>query len=277
MSNTCENKCAVLVNTCDSYEDVWNPFFILFKKYWPDNKYPIYFNTETKKYTFKGLNIKVINYPRKSQWGERLIHALKSIDTKYIVFLLDDFLLMDNVRNEVIEECIELMDKNEKISSFCFSPDTEDGEIDIDDGLSPLFLKRPDVCKYKLHCQAAIWRRELLISYIRGHESPWDWEILGSIRAERYKESFYILKPNEKPVFKYDFRKYGIIRGKWSIETPEMLNKEGIIVDYSKRGFYIKKEEKVYSTLEKLKPSYLIPVLKYVIHDKITRYKSLKK
>ena len=50
-------KYSVLVNTCDKFEDCWNPFFKLFCMYWQDYKGKIYLNTEYKDYSFPGLDI----------------------------------------------------------------------------------------------------------------------------------------------------------------------------------------------------------------------------
>ena len=50
------DKIALLVNSCDKYEDLWAPFFTLLKKYW-NPEYPIVLNTESKDFNFEGLNI----------------------------------------------------------------------------------------------------------------------------------------------------------------------------------------------------------------------------
>lgn len=270
-----KNKCAILVNSCDVYEDTWYPFFTLLKKYWKNIKYPIYLNTETKTYKDDELKIIPLNNSKKCAWGKRLIEALNRIDSKYVIFLLDDFLLMSDVNQEIIDECIELMDKDDSIANFCFYPFKSKQE-DYDDGLSKKFLRRPDECEYKLNCQAGIWNRELLISFIRGHESPWEWEILGSKRASRYKEKFYLLKRSMPKVFNYNYQKYGVIRGKWSKDTVAFLEKEGIKIDYEKRGFFVPLEKKELTFIEKLNPSYFFPTLKLAVHEKISRYLSLK-
>ncbi len=36
------SELAILVCSCDKYADVWEPFFKLFFKFWPDCPYPIY-------------------------------------------------------------------------------------------------------------------------------------------------------------------------------------------------------------------------------------------
>ena len=42
-------RCALLLCTCDAYEDLWDPFFQLVNIYWKDIPYNIYINTENKK------------------------------------------------------------------------------------------------------------------------------------------------------------------------------------------------------------------------------------
>ncbi|MFM9834618.1 MAG: hypothetical protein ACKVOA_00770, partial [Methylophilaceae bacterium] len=77
------NDLTIFVNTSDSFEDCWHPFFSLFARYWPNCPYPIVLNTETKDYSFKGLNIvcaKVaIGENRRLTWSECLERALDYI------------------------------------------------------------------------------------------------------------------------------------------------------------------------------------------------------
>ena len=51
----------IIVCSCDAYEDLWYPYFEIFKNQWPDCKYPIILNTESKTYSHDGLNIKCLN------------------------------------------------------------------------------------------------------------------------------------------------------------------------------------------------------------------------
>ena len=50
-------KYSIVVNTCDSYSDCWEPFFKLFSVFWKDCKGEIFLNTEYKDYSFPGLDI----------------------------------------------------------------------------------------------------------------------------------------------------------------------------------------------------------------------------
>lgn len=87
------NNCTLLVSSCDKYKDAWKPYFILLKKYWPEVvNYEIVLSTETERMVDDiGLNIKYFHYNQSSSWSKRLKECLKNIDTKYILFNLEDF------------------------------------------------------------------------------------------------------------------------------------------------------------------------------------------
>ena len=84
--------CAVLVCSCDKYEDTWIPFFTLMKKYWSDCPYQIYLNTETKQYKDKlGMGVITLNSRPKYSWSKRLKNCLRQIDSQFVILILDDF------------------------------------------------------------------------------------------------------------------------------------------------------------------------------------------
>lgn len=94
-------KYSILVNTCDNFEDCWNPFFTLFKKYWSDYAGTIFLNTEYKTYEYSGLTIVPIQgclknkYPRTKRptWSQCLKWALESINTDIILYLQEDYFI----------------------------------------------------------------------------------------------------------------------------------------------------------------------------------------
>lgn len=232
------HKCTVLISSCDSYEDTWEPFFRIMDIQWPDCPYPIVLNTESKQYSYKNFEISCPNHYVKGQkvaWGERLIHTLKAINTEYVIFLLDDFFFTNKVDQKRIEMCISWMDNDTDISVFSFR---RTHQPNIKDGLYPCFERRPQDAEYRLNCQAAVWRREDLISYIKPHETPWEWEIYGSRRSRKYTKKFYSAIEGAPYVFDYDIMKYGVIRGKWAKTTVPFFEQFGINnVDYEHRGF----------------------------------------
>ena len=234
-----KNDCTVLVNSCDAYEDVWNPFFSAFKNRWEDCPYNIMLNTESKSYKFADLNIVTLNMFSKSKkdfWGERLCRSLNQINTKYVFLLFDDFILEDYVQQDKIEKCIAWMEENENIAVFYLS--NIEGE-NISDDIYEGFELLPQRKNYKLNSAPAIWRRDKLLSFTRDKDTPWAWEFFGSARTYKVKDRFYCAKLGKEDIYKYNYSLGGAIhRGKWVKKVIEPIMQEyNLQIDLSKRGF----------------------------------------
>ena len=240
MPATPRNNCTLLVSSCDAHSDVWQPFFMCLEKYWPTMNWPIMLNTETKSYKYGSYDIQTLHLyqNKKDQWSKRLKETLQHITTEYVFFILDDFFIVEPVDTKFVDQCFKWMDEDPNIAVFSFHP-VRDKNNTVSKKYKG-FEKRPRHGEYKLNCQAAIWRRENLIKFLRGPESPWDFEVYGSIRVGGYDHDFYTLLPNHPHPIEYNMRKggTGLVRGMWSKEVVIPLFKElGLKVDFSKRGF----------------------------------------
>ena len=105
----------IIVNTCDKYEDAWNPFFRLMEINWPESEnYKIILNTENKNYKCNFRNVKTVCSGNVA-WSKRLKNILEEVDTDFILFFLEDFFLRSPVNQEVFEEAYNLILKNDDI------------------------------------------------------------------------------------------------------------------------------------------------------------------
>lgn len=238
-------KCEIIVNSCDNYSDLWQPFFQLFTKYWKDCPYKIILNTETKSFSYPGLSINTYSMNAgEKRWGKRFLDHLDKVDTEYVLLLLDDFFLRDYVDQTVIDKCLSLMDEDKSISCFQFIPVKDPNNVTYEP--YPIFEVRPKEARYKLTLQAGVWRVEDLKTYIFPEESPWDFELLANIRTFVLDKKFITLKMDEKRIFNYghNFGAWGVFRGKWVIEDVKPLfDENNIHIDYSIRGVYEKPVE----------------------------------
>ncbi len=115
-------KYSVLVNTCDKFEDCWNPFFKLLGLYWRDYKGKIYLNTEYKDYSFPDLDIipvkgcigKKINGSF-ATWSQCLKWDLDSIPEDVILYLQEDYFLKSQVQTSMIDDAVKLVHENKDI------------------------------------------------------------------------------------------------------------------------------------------------------------------
>jgi hypothetical protein len=102
-------KYALFVNTCDKFEDCWDPFFKLFAVYWPDFEGTIYLNTEYKEYTYENLNIVAVqgalknNIPKteRATWSECLKWAMETIEEDVVLYLQEDYFFKDMSRQKM--------------------------------------------------------------------------------------------------------------------------------------------------------------------------------
>lgn len=249
------DKCTVLINSCDSFSDVWELFFKSFKINWPDCKFPIVLNTESKIYK-NDINVKTINFTHgffNNSWGKRLKSVLRQIKTPYIIPILDDFVLRNIFKgNNLIEQCIDWLEKNDNIGAFYLHrhPNVINKSTEF-----YRFGKMPDKCEYKLTTAFGVWRKDFLYKTILGIESPWEWEVNRTKRAWRYKEKIYALLEDDPPLFDFPFG--GVIwRGLWHTEAIDLAKKYNVQIDFTVRGMmdvndpYRLKLEKEYSVVK---------------------------
>jgi len=241
----------IIVNSTDSYEDCWYPFFRLFSKFWPNCEQKIVLNTETKDFRYPGLNItcsKVYgNKPnQKLTWSECFLKCLKKIEAEVILYLQDDYFINGNVDVQQIDELFRLMLKK-KYTTIRLMECANAGPWHPTD--HPLLWKVDQKAFYRISLQASLWRKDRLRSYIRKHENPWQLEFWGSRRAHRVQDSILCINRNifnEQNRQAIPYKPTGIIKGKWNKEAVYNLFLENWIdIDFSRRGFYDPKQESV--------------------------------
>lgn len=235
------SKCAFLMSSCDSYSDTWDMFYQLVYKYWADCPLPMYLNTETIRYSPScSLELTVCNTEQGIPWGERMIRVLDMIPEKYVLLVLDDFFLQANVNGRAIDTLVDIMEKDESISSFQLKASRWIQEGSSSFPVTDEIHYAPLADGWYTHFVPTIWRKDTLRKWLRRHESIWGFELYGSQRAGRwhYKEKVFVV---DSPVV-YDYLWVdgcsAIVNGKW-IDSPvidEFVQKNGIEIDLDKRG-----------------------------------------
>lgn len=202
-------KYSLVISSCDDYEDMWNPFFTLLKKNWPEINCKIYLCTDSKNFTFDGLKIESpLNYKNHSKsWSKKLMNLLKIIDCEYIIFILDDFWLKQKVNTTLIDKCIEYLEDDKRNGFFCL--------ISQSNATKPSnyteFNMYEKNAPFRITTQSGIWRKSFLEKILRGHESAWMFETRGSWRSKFMKENLFALKPEFENVFIYPVA--GVVSG----------------------------------------------------------------
>lgn len=238
-------KYSILINTCDKFEDCWNPFFKLFSKFWPDCSGKIYLNTEYKDYSYPGLDIIAVkgcerhnvSHNVRAKWSQCLLWALELIDTDIVLYMQEDYFLKDVVKNEILEDYVNIMIDNDIIKCIHLTDQAVKSA-------QPSKYPNLDivVCnqRYRVSCQAAFWEKTELQLVIREYENAWEFEEFGSRRSSAYNHTYLtvnrkFVKLNIYEIIPYIFT--GIIQGKWYEEVIPLFRNNKITVDFSTRGF----------------------------------------
>lgn len=253
----------ILVNSCDLYEDAWNPFFRLLQIQWPECPYDIVLNTESKQYVDEYFDVKCICSSRKMIWSERLIYALNQIESKYILFFLEDFFLYDKVNEEIILQSLYCMEENNDIGVIKFVPHVPENWYDKDIVLNNYFSPIPKSFRARNAGLAAIWRKDYYLKLLRPFEDPWEFEIFGAIRSKKYPEQIFVQNNLYPLAFPYDIQikyGYGITQRKWLRNNKALFEKYKIDVNFSNLGWFEeKKTEKIVGKKRTFKQKILLP------------------
>jgi hypothetical protein len=265
------NSYAILVNTCDKFEDCWYPFFKLFSVFWPDYKGKIYLNTEYKSFEFPGLNIECtkvceVNKISKNKiitWSQCLKWALEIIDSDIILYLQDDYFLAEKVQTYWIHYFTDIMTKSPEIPCIQL---TQSGIPAIKKTKFEMLYKSDHNYFSFVSCQAALWQKNILLSLIRVHETAWNFEWWGSKRAKYMHYEFLVISPESFNANKNYILSYiltGVVAGKWYYPVVELFDKHGIEISYNKRGFY--RENTTHTLKERIKTKVSIWKIRSII------------
>lgn len=244
---TIKNNITILVNSCDKYEDAWEPFFRLLKIHWPEcENYRIILNTETKVYNCGFLNVETICGGRNITWSKRLKNVLKKIDSEIILFLMEDFFLKSRLDNEEFLNIVNFMISNNDIGYI--SVKYKENKYLKDGSLAKeRFVSRDELSvNLRVPLIASMWNKNYFIKLIRNHETPWEFEQFAGIRSKKLNERVLEVNNNKgccNSIYNYDIDwQYGIgiTQGQWLPKNKELFDKYGIEVNFDNLGINYK-------------------------------------
>ena len=215
----------ILVLSCDKNEDIFDAFHHCMEKYYPNHPEIIY-KMETKKNPYYKTICK--NYPL-NQWTVGVREALEEIDDEQILLIMDDFFIRQPVDVERIEYLSKQLKGNIAVFNFEKSWDSNDEETDVV-GMK----KRKKGSQYEVCINCGLWQKDKLIDVLKGEHNPWDVEFI----SDGCGYDHYI--NSGKYIIDWGYVTWvptGIFKGKWCKNIVPFFEKEGIEIDYGRRGF----------------------------------------
>lgn len=180
-----DNELTVVVICFDPYIDAIELSPVFFDYYWSNIKLPVIFVTSNLdidcKYT-------VIKTNGKLSYFERLKAAIDVVKTPYILLLLDDYLINKPINEELIQENINFMNKNNAMYCELFTMFRRPRGSKLDK--SHILVSQKT--KYRINLQPSIYSKDLLKELLLDLPvTAWDAEL--SFMDEKYKRipAFY--------------------------------------------------------------------------------------
>ena len=205
------NEIPVILHSMDSYSRFWNPWYQLFNLHCK-NHGPIIFLSEEKEPDF----IDDVTHIKTGagEWGERLLTALKQIDSELVFYMQEDFWCVNDY--ELTDQLLEMFEKYGMDQLHIKENTHLISTKKIEDNL----YRFEQNSEYTQNHQFGLWRKDKLIENVLPHENPWQNEVDGSKRL------------NEKPhnVYLLDFHWYVSVcrRGELMERGEKIIEKYGI-------------------------------------------------
>ena len=219
------DRMKILVLSCDKDEDLFQPFHHCMEKYYPTHPEIIY-TTETLKNPYYETICK--NYPLE-KWTKRIRETLKEIDDDKILIMVDDCFIRQHVDTDRIKYACDNLQGNIAMFNFEKSFDTKDTETNIVG-----FKKRQHGSPYELSIMCGLWCKEKLINILTNDSDPW------TVEYKQDTKGYDFLINSDDYIIDWGYITWntaGVCKGKWCKEVIPFFEKEGIRVDYEKRGF----------------------------------------
>lgn len=216
----------IVVMSCDKNQDLFEPFYKCMEKYWKNHNEIIYI-TETIKNPYYKTICK--DYKDMEVWTKKIREAIQEIDDDKILLIVDDLF----IRDYVDEERIRYVEDNLKGNIALFNFEKRFDESDLDSQYKGFKRRNPKgIVLTSLMC--GMWQKEKLLKVLNITCQPWEIERLNI----GHNFEYYINDDDWIINFGYYQKPFSITRGKWAKEIIPFFEKEGIVVDYSERGFY---------------------------------------
>ena len=212
---------AVLVLSCDAYSDLWPPFFELYFKNWPDNKFDTFLLSNFNAYP--DSRVKSIAVGEDISWSQNLINALGHLDKyEYVLLLMEDGFLKEKINSNAINCMLsEFIANNGNYLTLNHGPRSNRphnkhyGEVSIG-------------APYRSTAAFAAWKISTLLSLLDINENAWEFEKKGAIRSDKF-DKFYSVHKDQFPCI------HGVIKGQWLGLAIKDLKALGIKVSDDRR------------------------------------------
>lgn len=222
----------IVVLSCHAYRDTWKPFFSLFRKFWPNCRYPIHLVSDSIEESDEICGIQP--FPTgTANWCTSFSMFAEDYSEDPILMLQDDFFLTRPVNSELVQRGLSLM--NGHIGAVRLYP-CPGAEMDSEG--TEYFGTIPHGFPYRVSCQASLWNPGFIRDICAQDRvvSARDFELNGGPWADQHSPFEVLAFRRDITPWPLEYLCSAISRGKWDPDAKRLCDLHGIDVDWS-RGF----------------------------------------
>jgi len=241
----------IFVQSSDLYSDIWNIFFIFFKKNFSHIKKDVYLNTHQKEFNFKGFNI-ISTKVGNCEFGEHFKKGLNKVKEKYVLFITIDSIIKKKVNKKSLENCFKFIKKNNLDAIYLINQNYKKILKTKNKKIGRICLPTKD--SYSM--QIAIWKKETLKKILLNHETTWALEWFGTKRCNVLNLKLATINNKKYDVFYYDKEGF-LVKGLWTKKAIKFLKKNKISLNFKKRGIY-NEDSYFFKLITRIRMKYLL-------------------
>jgi len=212
----------VIVTTSNAYVHLLPEFSQRFNHYWGEQQEVTVLCYDKM---VRGLpaNFTIVGLGKQSDfgksWTDAMIPFFQSLKDKHFIHLLDDYYLTAKVDHNKLKMAEELMDKG--ADKFDLTRDRANNECRWLAGYADKVVMSEQYATYRTSLQAAIWKTEYFLKYLKPARTAWDFEVVGY--REAYGDGAVILG-TPGGILEYDNKmlKGGATKEAWSDNSQSL-------------------------------------------------------
>lgn len=236
-------KCSILVVGCDEYVDVaiLNAYYK--NMYCSNCAFKYYLVTQQKCKELDKTYDEIIYAGKNAAWTDRVLLALKQIDTDYIILLCDDFFVHQEISSEWISEQIEFMEKENVGFIKLMYSGAPKKENKFENGYWNLVEEEV----FRVSFTAGLWGKKYLEKLLNKGESAWEAERTCCLNSRNYQEQIAVVDKQYIDIF------HTVMSGGWIRKAYRRFVKDEIPSELyehrKKKSIYIYIKDLIYNII----------------------------
>lgn len=220
------SKVAIMITSCDAYQECWKPIIYSFNKYWPDCEFPIYIVTNYKEMDLPNTTFVKVGDDHRS-WCNLARMGMEAIPEEFVIYFQDDYWLDKRVNNEAIKKHVQYFEEN----GLDFLKIYDDMPRDKDRvGNTDYCWNYPNI-RYSINTAIAIWRKSTISKLMIKDWDGWMFErniipYIAEHRIELKSQTLHSSVVAEKGIT--TIHDNAIVRGVWNHSAVKFLKENGM-------------------------------------------------